>query len=783
MNFPIKSIITFLLLLFSAVLWSAYAQIIRGEVSDAYGALYGVNVYVKGTSIGTQTNAEGNYTLKPLKGNQVIVVSYTGYATQEKSVVIKEGETLTLDLTLAIETNSLKNVEVFAKTEEDLIEQGSYSVDVIQTDSFKNLSSDVNQVLKTTSGIIIRENGGLGSGFNLSLNGLSGNQIRYFIDGLPLENLGSSLTLNNFPTNLIERIDVYKGVVPIAFGSDALGGVINLITAHKEKSFLETTYSYGSFNTHRFTFNAQHADKEKGYFLKATSFVNHSDNNFTTYDLPVFDLELGNRIGSINIDRFNDQYTSAMLVAEAGIFNKSFADEWSLKLTTATNRNNRQHPDNNILRPLGELFTTGLTQIISTNYNKSFGGFSVKAYGLYSKVNEVFNDTSNRVYNWTGDYVLRNVNNFLGESGQRRSLFTSEDQILKTQVNLAQEINKNNHLSFNLTQNFLEREGTDTVNPFNESFKIPNTLNKNILGFSYDFKGLNDKINLSLFAKQYFFGGSIAFTETEKEDNPNLEDVNLDFSNTGYGAGISYKPYNFITIKASYEKGYRLPETVEILGDGAFLLSSPDLQPEISDNINAGYIFSKKFSKWDLNNQTNFFYRNAKDFIQFNSIGGPFSNYRNLDDVLSKGLESNLRVVYNRVFELSLNYTHQKITEENRFDEGFENQNFGKQVPNTPVTFWYIRAGGYLLQERLNIFWSTFNVDEFFLSPEQLGETNFSIPKQLSHNLDVDYSFKNTNYNVALSVVNLTDETIFDNFRIQKPVRAIYLKFRYFFEK
>ena len=104
-------------------------------------------------------------------------------------------------------------------------------------------------------------------------------------------------------------------------------------------------------------------------------------------------------------------------------------------------------------------------------------------------------------------------------------------------------------------------------------------------------------------------------------------------------------------------------------------------------------------------------------------------------------------------------------------------------MPNTPITFWYLRAGGNLLKDRLHIFWSTFNVDEFFLSPEQLGETNFNIPQQLSHSLDIDYSFKNTNYNIAFSVVNLTDEIIFDNFRIQKPGRAFNLKFRYLIDK
>ncbi|WP_310590209.1 TonB-dependent receptor [Dyadobacter pollutisoli] len=72
---------------------------------------------------------------------------------------------------------------------------------------------DLNQKLNRTVGVKVREEGGMGSDFNLSINGLAGKAIKFFIDGVPMKVMASA-TLNNIPVNLAERMEVYKGVVP-----------------------------------------------------------------------------------------------------------------------------------------------------------------------------------------------------------------------------------------------------------------------------------------------------------------------------------------------------------------------------------------------------------------------------------------------------------------------------------------------------------------------------------------------------------------------------------------
>ena len=124
-----------------------------------------------------------------------------------------------------------------------------------------NSTLDLSHALDRISGVRIRETGGVGSNSTFSLNGFSGRQVRFFIDGVPMENFGTSFQINNIPINLAERIEVYKGVVPISFGADALGGAVNIVTTKRAGRYIDASYSYGSFNTHKSYINVGYTFK------------------------------------------------------------------------------------------------------------------------------------------------------------------------------------------------------------------------------------------------------------------------------------------------------------------------------------------------------------------------------------------------------------------------------------------------------------------------------------------------------------------------------------------
>src|SRR5690606_5536812 len=317
---------------------------------------------------------------------------------------VEQDTMLVINIQLKDEAVNIGEVLVEAKSVAQETREKGYSVEVIESKGQKNLSKNINQVLKTAPGINIRENGGLGSGFKLSLNGLSGNQIRYFIDGMPMENFGSSLSLNNFPINLIEKLEVYKGAVPVYLGSDALGGAINIITDQWYKNFLDAAFSYGSFNTLKSSVNGQYSDHTYGFFLKGSFFHNYSANNYTMHNVTVYDLELGNPLNNTTVKRFHDDYSSTMFTGEIGLFNKIFADKISLKLLVSGGRKNYQHPDNDPAKVMGDFHTKNESLLFSGSYIKKISKLNIKAYALFGEINETVVDTGTRKFNWKGDF-------------------------------------------------------------------------------------------------------------------------------------------------------------------------------------------------------------------------------------------------------------------------------------------------------------------------------------------------------------------------------------------
>lgn len=90
------------------------------------------------------------------------------------------------------------------------------------------------EVLARSTGVSVRSLGGLGQFSAVSLRGSTSQQVALFLDGIPLgSSIGGMVDLADLPLDLLNRIEIYRGYVPIAFGSAAIGGVINLVATPK----------------------------------------------------------------------------------------------------------------------------------------------------------------------------------------------------------------------------------------------------------------------------------------------------------------------------------------------------------------------------------------------------------------------------------------------------------------------------------------------------------------------------------------------------------------------
>ena len=170
-----------------------------------------------------------------------------GHETFVESIIIEPGKEVNKNITL--KGLELDEVIVLGKSRLQKINESAYNVVAIDTKDLYNSTLGVSSALDRISGVKIREVGGLGSETQVNLNGFTGKHIKLFMDGVPMEGAGSSFQINNIPIHLTERIEVYKGLVPIEFGADALGGAINIVTKKTNRSYMDASYSYGSFNT------------------------------------------------------------------------------------------------------------------------------------------------------------------------------------------------------------------------------------------------------------------------------------------------------------------------------------------------------------------------------------------------------------------------------------------------------------------------------------------------------------------------------------------------------
>lgn len=244
------------LLLFAASLVNAQQAFLKGTVTQEKDGttLPGANVYLRGTTIGTITNTKGNYTLKKLHpGTYEIVVSYAGMKRIRKTLNLVAGEN-TQNFTMTQSSHSLGEVVVTGTGTAHHITAAPVAtelftkrkVEAVSSGNFSDLMLNVSPSFDFTQGAM---------GDFMTLNGLKNDYILILIDGKRLYgDLGGNNDLNRINTDDIERIEVIKGAASLLYGSDAIAGVVNIITK-KDKHKVNLTNSsriskYQTFQQH-----------------------------------------------------------------------------------------------------------------------------------------------------------------------------------------------------------------------------------------------------------------------------------------------------------------------------------------------------------------------------------------------------------------------------------------------------------------------------------------------------------------------------------------------------
>jgi outer membrane cobalamin receptor len=785
---------------------------IYGEIKDNLGLpVNGASVLIKDSvEAGTVSDTTGHYSLLINKTGKITVqISAVGYHRQVRTVHLKPNQSAYLSFNLMEDNKQLGEVVVTGagtlnQHKAKQIRESGFNVNVVDMKEYGNMATDINQVLKRTTGILVRESGGVGSDFTFQINGLA---AKIYIDDIPMDQYGSSMTLNNIPVNLVDRIEVYKGVVPAHLGSDAMGGAVNIITKQRMRRYLDASYSAGSFNSHQAAITGGTRNPKNGFKLRASAYYNYSDNNYKMYSDSAYNIDL--RIVKLDEEtgdyrqasikearRFYDKYRSVMGEVELGYEKVKWADWFTVGLSWSANK--KQHQLGTTVNSVrGGFWTENRFLMPTIKYRKDnflVKGLFANLYANYSNSRDNNRDTALYRYDWTGHWAANWGGDPIDEVFTR---FIDNSYVARANFNYSLDKERNHSLNLNYTFTTSRRRTYDMMetDPVRKDQSgLPSRLGKHIAGLAWQGQWLNKKL-ISVASFKYY-GMRSSITQDGREFDMYGNPIGGQFYTRKnffqYPSGSLALRYRITPdwgIKGSAERGYNLPEMTALFGDGQFVLPNFDLSPERSDNLNFGTYYNHFFGEHFINLDMSAFYRNSQDYIASQiSSDNIHSQSRNFPGVRLHGLEGEAKYGYKDMVSVAANMSYDKAIDNWKYTDSTNSQislTYKEQLPNRP---WIYGNANVMLAKRdligkatrLQLNYMYQYVHWFYLTWEKLGNPgskNF-VPTQTIHTLILAYSWKQDVYNVSVEARNFTNERAYDNFRLQKPGRAFYVKLR-----
>lgn len=752
----------------------------------------------------TQTSNNGSYEFFDVENGTYQLTIHIDKYKDESTIDVKNSN-LNKDIYMMDFNNeqTLDDMVIRFESVKSKLEKEGFAMNVIETKEAALRNIQTNELLDRSVGVRVRQNGGLGSSVNYNLNGLSGNAIKIFIDGIPISTYGPSFSLNSIPPALIQRIEVYKGVVPIHLSEDALGGAINVVLKNGLGNNLNASFSYGSFNTIQANFNGV-MRRDSGLTFKASGFLNSTDNDYEVWGNAVKVTLPNGREENVRAKRFNDAYRSIGGQVEVGFTNVSWADHFFVGFNASDVYNEIQH-GTYMRNPYKGRFVESESQVINLNYKKDnflIEGLKFGFNAAHSNRAEVVNDTVKWVYNWLGEQsVGLNGEPILTEKGGQQGAATilhSKRKVYSLRANLAYEFLPNQVIAFNQMYNTFDRKDNDELKSILErEFIDTRKMTKNISSFAYEAKFFESKLKTNLFTKIYnqkIEKFKPVLKTIDGQSVKVIEESKNNFNYVGYGGAISYLVKPAIIVMASAEKAVRMPSESETFGEvGENIIENFDLKPEVSNNFNLGFkIGPYKNSKHTFSFGASGFFRDTKDKISRRinprlNDAEQTSPFENLQKTKTLGYEAEFNYIYKENLNILINVTKFNTLFNRQFNaDGKQYDYYNKQVPNEP--FYTINASVQytfkdLVQKNsiLNLYYNYGFVKSFYVN--WLEVDYYRTPDQNIHDVGLSYVFPNKQFVLSFDAKNIFNSEAYDNYAVQKPGRAFYFKINYTFNK
>ena len=279
------------LICFLTLQFPIYSQSLSGNIKSDLPIPF-ASISINGKFIGTASNADGFFEINDIKvGSYEFIFSAIGFKKLKKNISIQSGKN-TLDVILEPLSYDIEQVVVTGTMKETFLSVSPIKMDVVNKKFLNKIATNnVMQVIENINGLQKQINCGVCGTNDIHINGMEGPYTLVLINGMPvMSSLSTVYGLNGIPTSLIKQIEIIKGPSSTLYGTEAVAGVINIIT----KDPIDVhTLELESFITSHLEKNIDfsYAPKMKkldvllsGNYFKLDNFLDDNKDNFT--DIP-----------------------------------------------------------------------------------------------------------------------------------------------------------------------------------------------------------------------------------------------------------------------------------------------------------------------------------------------------------------------------------------------------------------------------------------------------------------------------------------------------------------
>ena len=680
-----------------------------------------------------------------------------------------------------VSTFKLDDIQVYGTTELEKIKSTAMTVSVIDAKQYAGRFTSVDELLKRAVGVNVRRSGGVGSVSRISVRGVGGKGLKLFIDGAPISAAEGMFALDNLPIQLIERIEIYKGVAPVHLGADALGGAINVVIIDRPIDYFEASYSVGSYGSHNAVLRYRKHWEESGIRLGLGVVPAYARNN---YDMDI--SFVGSSFEGLTVTRDHDRwYWMGWGVGLA--FTKLWFDEIEVVIEGVVQKKENQ----GIRQPTVSSQTRSILPIFAYSLSKEdfvLEGLDMNYHaGILpmSITNHVDTTHVRRQWPGSGQPDVKSTK-LIGEIDPLLP-HNSSDTLRGTQqrLNLSYKPIQNHTFNLNDVFQYLERGTSDSIGDAGlplidgvqyKSSSYPAKMLSNSLGLAWEFTLFQDRFLNQLCGKMHYLRSEVYGTGMYQVDMltgiPKLGS-NEDYY-FGFSEAVRVKVTPSVNVKASYEQAVRLPDQAELFGNGSQIGPGIELSPERSHNVNIGLTFLKKdfLAMPRFEAEVNGFFYDTQDKIKLEP-GFLMMVYKNVQHTRTLGVELDLKADVSRWMYLTANATYQDI----RDVGGYKGEmTKGERIPNEP--WFFMNFGAEFTKHDLfhkgnkgKLFWEGGYSHEFYYSWKVSSYAQDLVESAFIMNAGMEYNFSDK-LSFSAEVNDLTDSWKIDEYRMPLPGRT-----------